>query len=43
MSIADNYRQIEARVRKAEEDSNRALNSVKLMAVSKFHTSEEIE
>lgn len=43
MSIAENYKQIESRVRKAEEDSNRALNSVKLMAVSKFHTSEEIE
>ena len=43
MSITENYKQIESRVRKAEEDSNRALNSVKLMAVSKFHTSEEIE
>ncbi len=43
MSITDNYRKITERIRKAENASNRAAGSVKLMAVSKFHSSEEIE
>ena len=43
MSITDNYRQITERIRKAENASNRTPGSVKLMAVSKFHSSEEIE
>lgn len=43
MSIAENYRLIESRIRKAEEEANRTANSVRLMAVSKFHTAAEIE
>lgn len=43
MSIAENYKIIDDRVRNAEKASNREANSVKLMAVSKFHSVEEIE
>ncbi len=43
MSISENYRQIINRIIKAETDADRAPDSVRLMAVSKFHTSEEIE
>ena len=43
MSITDNYRKITERIRKAENASNRKVGSVKLMAVSKFHSPEEIE
>ena len=43
MSISENYNQIINRIIKAETDADRAPDSVRLMAVSKFHTSEEIE
>jgi len=43
MSIAENYQQISNRIRKAEKEAGRTLNSVKLMCVSKFHTAEEIQ
>ena len=43
MSISENYSQIINRIIKAETDADRAPDSVRLMAVSKFHTSEEIE
>lgn len=43
MSIAENYQQISNRIRKAEKEAGRTLNSVKLICVSKFHTAEEIQ
>lgn len=43
MSIAENYKIIDERVRNAEKLADRKPNSVRLMAVSKFHSAEEIE
>ena len=43
MSISDNIQNIKNTIADEEKKAGRAPGSVKLMAVSKFHTSEEIE
>ncbi len=43
MSISDNIKNIQNIIEDEEKEAGRVSGSVKLMAVSKFHTSEEIE
>lgn len=43
MSINENYNNILSLVQNAEKNANRSKDSVRLMAVSKFHSTEEIE
>lgn len=43
MSISDNIKNIKNTIAEEEQKAGRATGSVKLMAVSKFHTAEEIE